>query len=64
MDEAIKILEKKRSEWRARAEYHRKEKMQAYADGDKVKLKEEQQLEKLADDTIYGLTYSISLLKY
>lgn len=64
MDEAIKILEKKRGEWRERAEYHRQKEMEYHAPAEYIKRDEEQQLAKLAIDNIHGLDYAISLLKY
>lgn len=63
MHKAIKILERKRNEWRERAEYHRKASMEAHVAGNMSKRDEEQQLGKLAIDTIHGLDYAIALLK-
>lgn len=63
MDKAIEVLERKRNEWRERAEYHRKESMKAHVAENMSKRDEEQQLAKLAIDTIHGLEYAIALLK-
>lgn len=63
MDKAIELLERKRKEWLARAEYHRRASMEAHAMGDTSKRDEEQQLGQLAIDTINGLEYAIALLK-
>lgn len=63
MDEAIKVLERKRKGWAERAEYHRKESMKAHAAKNMDKRDEEQQLAKLAIDNIHGLDYAIAILK-
>lgn len=63
MDEAIEVLERKRGEWRGRAEYHRKKAMEYHTLAEYMKRDEEQQLEKLAIDNIRGLDYAIEVLK-
>lgn len=63
MKKAIEVLERKRGEWLARGEYHRKASMEAHVAGNMSKRDEEQQLAKLAIDNIHGLDYAIALLK-
>ena len=63
MEEAIKVLERKRNEWLARAEYHRKASMKAHVAENMSKRDEEQQLAQLAIDNINGLGYAIEVLK-
>ena len=63
MDKAIEVLERKRNEWLARGEYHRKAGMEAHVAGNMNKRDEERQLAKLAIDNIHGLDYAIALLK-
>lgn len=63
MDEAIEVLERKRKEWLARAEYHRRASMEAHATNDTSKRDEEQQLGQLAIDNVNGLGYAIEVLK-
>lgn len=60
MDRAIKKLEQKRAEWQKRAEYHRKEQLEAH---DKNKEIEHRQLGQLATDTARGLGYAIEVLR-
>ena len=63
MDEAVKKLERKRDEWRARAEYHRRESMKAHRDHNVSKREEHRQLGQLAVDTARELGYAIEILK-
>lgn len=63
MDEAIKVLERKRGEWLARAEYHRTKAMEYHTLAEYMKRDEEQQLEASAIDNIHGLNYAIEVLK-
>ena len=63
MDKAIEVLERKRNEWRERAEYHRRASMKAHVAENMDKRDEEQQLAKLAIDNIHGLDYAIAILK-
>lgn len=63
MEEAIKVLERKRNEWRERAEYHRRASVEAHVANNMSKRDEEQQLGQLAIDNIHGLDYAIALLK-
>lgn len=64
MDEAIKKLERKRNEWRERAEYHRRQMLVAHVNHDESKRKEHSQLAQLAVDTARELGYAIEILKY
>ncbi len=63
MDEAIKKLERKRKEWRERAEYHRQEAMRYHGLAEYMRRDEHRELEKLAVDNVAGLDYAIALLK-
>lgn len=63
MDEAIQKLERKRNEWRERAEYHRKTMLEAHVAHDKNKEIEHRQLGQLAVDTARELGYAIEILK-
>lgn len=63
MDEAIKKLEQKRSEWRERVEYHRKKAMEYHALAEYVKRDEERQFASLAIDTLHGLDYALAVLR-
>lgn len=62
MEEAIEKLEQKRSEWRERVEYHRRKGMEFHVKGEYGKRDEEQQLGKLAIDTLHGLDYALAVL--
>lgn len=64
MEEAIKKLSQKQSEWRARAEYHRKEALIAHINHNESKEYEHRQLAQLAVDTARELGYAIEILKY
>lgn len=63
MEKAIGVLERKRDGWLERAKYHRKKAMEYHALAEYMKRDEEQQLAKLAIDTIHGLDYAIAVLK-
>lgn len=63
MSQAIRILENKRTEWLARAEYHRTKAMEYHTLAEYMKRDEEQQLEESAIDNIHGLNYAIEVLK-
>lgn len=63
MNKAIELLEAKRAEWVARAEYHRQKGMDFHVKNDYDRRDEERQLGKLAIDNIHGLDYAIALLK-
>lgn len=64
MEEAIKKLARKQSEWRERAEYHRRQMLVAHMNHDKSKQEEHRQLGQLAVDTANELGYAIEILKY
>lgn len=64
MEEAIKKLERKRNEWRERAEYHRRQMLVAHMNHDESKQEEHRQLGQLAVDTANELGYAIEILKY
>lgn len=63
MNEAIKKLERKRNEWREKAEYHRRAMLEAHRDHNKNKEIEHRQLGQLAVDTARELGYAIEILK-
>lgn len=63
MAQAIDALTRKQSEWRERAEYHRKTMIDAHCAHNKSKETEHRQLASLAVDTARELGYAIEILR-